>query len=54
MASKTARHRAKLRAKWRKERLRKKGLLKVVRAGGRMKAKGRLARRANRKDIAYK
>ena len=34
---KTSRYRAKLKAKKAKERLRKKGLLKVRKAGGRMK-----------------
>ncbi|MFT5584670.1 MAG: hypothetical protein ACI9VR_002255 [Cognaticolwellia sp.] len=34
----SARHRAKLKAKKRKERMRKTGLLKVRKAGGRMKA----------------
>ena len=36
-SGKSARHRAKLKAKKRKERLRKTGLLKVRKAGGRMK-----------------
>ena len=52
--NKTARLRAKLRAKWRKDRLRKAGNLKVRKNGGRMKAVGRVSRRANRKLAAYK
>lgn len=36
-SGKSARYRAKLKAKKRKERLRKSGLLKVRKAGGRMK-----------------
>jgi hypothetical protein len=36
-SSKSARHRAKLKAKSRKERLRKAGLLKKRKAGGRLK-----------------
>jgi hypothetical protein len=54
MAKSTARYRAKLAAKWRKQRLRKRGLLKVTKPGGRMKASGRLSRRANRKLSALK
>jgi hypothetical protein len=54
MAKSTARYRAKLAAKWRKNRLRKRGLLKVVKAGGRMKPSGRLSRKANRKLAALK
>jgi len=42
---KSARHRAKLKAKHRKARLRVKGLLKVRKAGGRMK---RIKRRTPR------
>ncbi|MCB9777294.1 MAG: hypothetical protein H6742_01855 [Alphaproteobacteria bacterium] len=37
MASKSARHRAKLRAKFRKSRARQCGQMKVKKAGGRMK-----------------
>jgi hypothetical protein len=54
MAKSTARYRAKLAAKWRKNRMRKRGLLKVTKAGGRMKATGRLGRRSNRKLTAIK
>lgn len=36
-SNKSARHRAKLKAKYKKQRLRAKGLLKVRKAGGRMK-----------------
>jgi hypothetical protein len=36
---KTARYRAGLKAKYRKERMRKKGLMKVKRPGGRLKFK---------------
>jgi hypothetical protein len=45
MASKSARHRAKLKAKHRKERARKAGLYKVRKAGGRMKRVKRITRR---------
>ncbi len=41
MSKKSARHRAKLKAKHRKVRLRKAGFLKVRKAGGRMKVVGR-------------
>ena len=44
-SSKSARHRAKLKAKYRKQRLRAKGLLKVRKPGGRMK---RIKRRTPR------
>jgi hypothetical protein len=54
MAKSTARYRAKLAAKWRKQRMRKRGLLKVKKAGGRMKATGRLGRRSARKLSALK
>jgi hypothetical protein len=45
-SSKSSRHRAKLKAKSRKERLRKAGLLKKRKAGGRMK---RIARKTTLK-----
>ena len=44
-SSKSARHRAKLKAKYRKQRLRAKGLLKVRKPGARMK---RIKRRTPR------
>jgi len=44
-ANKSARHRAKLKAKHRKERARKAGLYKVRKAGGRMKRIKRITRR---------
>ena len=44
-SNKSARHRAKIKAKHRKQRLRSKGLLKVRKPGGRMK---RIKRRTPR------
>ena len=44
-SNKSARHRAKLKAKHTKERCRKAGLLKVRKAGGRMKRIKRITRR---------
>lgn len=48
MSNKSARHRAKLKAKHRKVRLRKAGFLKVRKAGGRMKVVRRAALRKRR------
>ncbi|MCB9797587.1 MAG: hypothetical protein H6741_33275 [Alphaproteobacteria bacterium] len=42
--NRTARYRAKLKSKKRKERLRKAGLMKVRKAGGRMKPTGEAKR----------
>lgn len=47
MAAKSARHRAKLRAKFRKARLRKAGFMDKRKSGGRLKAHKRHGNRKN-------